>query len=101
MRLLRLFASAAALTVLSCPVAAQASPARPAFAGPPVSDAVLALSCGTWLPRGRALSRIADDASVSTMRQFAEITGIIKDVWVVEVANPLIVASVQASRLDR
>ena len=63
------------------------------FAGPVVADSELAVAYGAHaMP-----FRMSDDLSFASLRQTAAIGTTIRDLWLIDVASPLIAANVRAA----
>ena len=90
---------AAAPVVLAVTTGLDAPRPHPApFAVAPVGDDLLAGVVGTGTP-WRVRTRLSDDLSMSALRQTASVGGIVKDMWLIDVASPLIAANVRAAQV--
>ena len=64
----------------------------------PVGDDLLAGEVGTGTP-WRVRTRLSDDLSMSALRQTASVGAVVKDIWLIDVASPLIAANVRAAQV--
>ena len=89
------FALIAAIAATAVPISATAAIQAP-FAAQPVGDADLAASYGMASPALKSKFRLSDELSIISLRQTASIGSIIKDLWLIDFASPLIAANVRA-----
>lgn len=88
-------AAAAALIGSSAATAAPQTAMSP-FSVEPVADAALATVVGAGEPKWHTSFRLSDELSSSSFRQTASIGSILKDLWLIDFASPLIAANVRA-----